>query len=72
MQRYLPWLALAGCSAVGGAQGPGAQVVDTAEVPSAATNACALGLACNPIPIDTFPTTDARSTTEAPGALVDS
>jgi hypothetical protein len=46
--------------------------VDTAEVPSAATNACALGLACNPIPIDTFPTTDARSTTEAPGALVDS
>lgn len=32
---------------------------------------CDLGLACNPIPLDSFPAVDSRDTSEAPGATVD-
>lgn len=35
------------------------------------TNPCTLGLACNPIPIDTFPYEDVSSTLSAPGSNVD-
>ena len=36
------------------------------------TTSCDLGLACNPIPIGSYPFVDSRSTVDAPGASVDS
>lgn len=56
---------------MGGGQSPGSEVIDTAVMSTPSTPPCTLGLACNPIPVDSFPTTDARDTTEAPGANVD-
>ncbi len=74
MRYHVLWLVLAGCSAMDGGPGSGAEPSDSGATitPPVSTPPCTLGLGCNPIPVDSFPFQDARSTADAPGSEVDS